>query len=164
LGLTALYKGGNGVASKASVASKAVADASGVITLASSAALETVEVGKLDIGDVLVKGLQIHTSDLGGAAITAQVVADSDGVLRSLDVITSEGEVKLNPLVSNVSTANRFASACSSVGAMNVDLVNNSVGQLQQGCLDVQDEIVEICGGGLESNRAGGEGLIQLGL
>jgi formylmethanofuran dehydrogenase subunit C len=82
-------------------------------------------------------------------------------MLGSLNMVTGEGEVKGNLLVSEISM--RSGGGCVIITG-DTNFINNSVGELQQSVLHIKDEFMEISGAGLELNGSCGEGLVQLTL
>jgi len=157
-----LNQAGHGTARKTSVAREALAHTSGVVALASAAALVRVKVGQKQLGDVLGGHLQLQAGQLGGAAVTAQVRAHSHEVLGALDVVADKGDVDVDL-------------GRSIHGGVHLNLVNHTVGESLQAVLDVQHklvqaigreavDVVEATGGGIEVNRESGESLVELGL
>lgn len=121
------------VATVASVTSKAIANSRGIVALSTAAALEGIEVRQLQLSDVLCLGLQGQAGELGSAAIAADEVLDGEQVLRTLHVVTNEGNVDDDII------------ADESVRAVDLDLVNDAVGQLHEGLLDVDHKVMEGC-------------------
>ena len=152
----------DGTARQTRVASEALAHTSGVIALASAAALVRVKVRLEQLGDVLCGHLKLQAGELGGAAVTAQVRAHGHEVLGALDIVTHKGDVDVD-LGRSID------------GSVHLDLVNHAVRKSLEAVLDVQDKLmeairreavdgVEATGGGIEVNRESGEGLVELGL
>jgi len=155
-----LYKCSDSIASQPSVASKAVANARGVVALSTSTTLERVEISKLNVGNILIEGLQVGASDLGSASIVAKVVSYRQRILRALNVVANKREVQRDPLISTPASAGTARTR----RTMHVNSVNNVVGQLHKRLLNLQHEIMEVSSGWLKRDRLGGEGLVQFGL
>jgi hypothetical protein len=83
-------------AAGASESLKALAHASLVVALSTSAAFEAVVVSKLVLSDVTSAVTKVNTVQHGGAASCAGVVLDNKEVLLTLVAITSEGNVNVD--------------------------------------------------------------------
>jgi len=95
-------------------------------------------------------GFNWKTSDLWGAAITAEVIVDNDQVLRTLDGVTIEGNI--NGVINGVDLVDG-----------NHNAINNSVGELQQGKLNIVSKI-SFSARFVEHNWNSSEGFVQLAL
>jgi len=149
--LAVLNKSSDSVAVNASVSSEAVADASGVVALASSATFKGVEIRELKLSDVLGLWHPVSTSDTGSASITAEVALNSQEVLRSLNRVTNKGDVQSEDGIK-----------C--LGSVNLNLVNNAVGESLKSVLNIENKVMEIVRVWLKGNGDGGEGLVKLAL
>jgi hypothetical protein len=150
--VTNLGQRGERVAVVAGVAREALAQAGGVVALAAAAALEAVLVRGDALGGVAGvlahTGLQAEAVQLGRAAGAALVALHLEEVLSALHGVAGEGHLDFHGL------------AVLSV-ARHGQPVDDSVGQVQQGEVDVVDQIRHV--GVIEHDRDGGEGLVQAG-
>jgi len=145
---------GQGVAVVTRVSSEALAQTSGVVALATAAALVAVVVSQTDFSGVtgllVVASLQVQAVNLGSASVTALVGLNDKHVLGALHRGTSEGDVH-HHLTRGVTHSSGDS-----------DTVNNSVGQVQQSQLDIVNQIGKISI--IKRNGNSGEGFVQSGL
>jgi hypothetical protein len=127
---------------------EALAHAGVVVTLASSAALETVVVGEDVLSDVSSGVQHVHSLQQRGAASSASVVLHHQKVLLSLVAVSSEGHVHGDNVVGEVEPL-----------AVHMDAIDDSIGEVQEGRLDVGGHGGGA--GGVNLNRDGGEGLVE---
>lgn len=150
-----------GVAVVSSVATEALAQASGVITLSTSAAFIAVVEGTLKLNNRgmigFASGIDWKTRQLGGASISTDISVDDQQVLFALHGVSGEcnGNIDLDIIEDSGDFANGHS-----------DTINDLVGQLQQRHVDIVNQISEIRSGGviIKDNRNSGEGFVQLRL
>jgi len=128
-----------------------LANARCVIALSSASAFVRVEVRQLQFSDVLVVDGKNGSGNLGSAAIVAQVILDTQKVLRPLNSVTNKGDVQ-----GEVGSA--------SLGSMHFHIVDDAIWQLQQRSLNFEDKLMQIGGCSLENNGPGSESFVQSAL
>lgn len=146
-----LDHGSASIAAGSGEAREALAKTGIVIALSTATALVAVVVRRPNLSGVLLANGEVEAVDLGRAAITALVVLNDEQVLFSLHVFTNEGNVDHE--------SNLVPSA-----AVDLNIVDHSVGQLEEGVLNGEDKLVGVSVFRLENNRSGAESLVQLGL
>lgn len=150
--MISLRERGEGVAVIPSIASKALAESTGVITFASAATLVRVRISRLVLSDIrggsVESGLQSEAIDLRCAASATLIILDRDKVLFALHGIAREGN------------AHRHTSLVILV-TRDGQSVDNSVGQVQQCQMHIVHHVSDI--GIIEHDGNGGKSFVQSG-
>jgi hypothetical protein len=119
-----------------------------VVALSTSSALETVVVGEDVLSDVTCGMKKINSIQKRSAPSCASVVFHDKKVLLSLVAVSSEGNVDANHIVGKVK-----------VITVHMDTVNNTIGEVEQGRLNVRRHSRR--GGSVDLDGDGGESLVK---